>query len=83
MWSLTFQREKVCQWSQQFASGKKHYWQNFARVLKTSSPEKKKQEQQEDNSTVTSAIHGIFANLNNPLSPKFADEHALSKMKET
>ena len=30
-----------------------------------------------------SAIWRIFAELNNPLSPKFADEHAISKMNLT
>ena len=31
----------------------------------------------------TSAIWRIFAELNNPLSPKLADKHALSKMNLT
>ena len=46
----------------------------------TSSPEKKSKNSKKTTRRIISAIHRIFAHLNNPLSLKFADKHALSKM---
>ena len=82
MWSLTFQREK------KFAIGltsllvEKILLAKLCNCTKklTSSPEKKSKNSKKTTRRITSAICRIFAHLNKPLSPKFADKHALSKM---